>query len=130
MAKKTARKKKSNILPFESVNEPILDGQSFLKRQLKFTLLAGCFLAFCLGIGMVGYHLMGRLGWVSSYHNATMILSGMGEIDTMPTNAAKIFSGSYALFSGVVFLSTIAVLFSPVVHRFLHLMHVEEPEEK
>ncbi len=88
------------------------------------------FLAFCLGIGMIGYHRIAALNWVHSYHNATMILSGMGEIDEMPTNAARIFSGSYALFSGVVFLSTIAVLFSPVVHRFLHIMHVEEPEDK
>jgi len=30
----------------------------------------------------------------------------------------------------VVFLVTIAVMLSPVVHRFLHRLHVEEPDEE
>lgn len=113
---------------FENISKPLLDVHSFIKRQIKFTLIALLFLAFCLGIGMLGYHFIAGIGWVGAYHNATMILSGMGEIDHMPSDAARIFSGSYALFSGVVFLSTIAVLFAPVVHRFLHVMHVEDPD--
>lgn len=130
MTNKKAKKKSNKLLSFENISEPLLDRNLFLKRQLKFTLIAFVFLNFCLGIGMSGYHWIAELNWVSSYHNATMILSGMGEIDKMPSEGAKIFSGSYALFSGVVFLSTIAVLFSPVVHRFLHLMHVEELDDK
>jgi len=129
MAKKRAKKSYSS-LSFENVSEPLLEGHLFLKRQLKFTLIAFSFLALCLSIGMIGYHHFAGLEWVPSYHNATMILAGMGEIDKMPDDTAKVFSGSYALFSGVVFLSTIAVLFSPVVHRFLHIMHVEEPGDK
>jgi hypothetical protein len=115
---------------FEPAYKPLLDVHSFYQRQLKFILYATVFLAFCLGIGMVGYHLSTGMDWVSAYHNATMILSGMGEIDKMPTPGAKIFSGSYALFSGVVFLVTIAVMISPLVHRFLHIMHIDEPEDK
>ncbi len=120
----------NKILPFEHTSRPVLDARSFYQRQLKFMLYAFSFLTICLGIGMAGYHLIAGLDWVSAYHNATMILSGMGEIDQMPTNAAKIFSGTYALLSGVVFLVTIAVMVSPIVHRFLHRMHVEEPEEE
>jgi len=115
---------------FEHTSKPLLNARLFYRRQFKFMLYAFGFLAICLGIGVVGYHLSAGLNWVSAYHNASMILSGMGEIDDMPTNAAKIFSGSYALFSGVVFLVTIAVMLSPVVHRFLHRMHVEEPDDK
>ncbi|MEP6793115.1 MAG: hypothetical protein ABJB16_02225 [Saprospiraceae bacterium] len=126
---KNAAKKSSKAVPlFEHVSMPLLDTRLFIRRQIKFTIIAFCFLALCLGLGMSGYHWIAGLNWVHSYHNATMILSGMGEIDDMPTNAARIFSGSYALFSGVVFLSTIAVLFSPVVHRFLHIMHVENDD--
>lgn len=120
----------NKILPFEHTSKPVLDVRSFYQRQLKFMLFAFGFLSFCLGIGMVGYHLIAGLDWVSSYHNATMILSGMGEIDHMPTDAAKLFSGTYALLSGVIFLVTIAVMLSPIVHRFLHRMHVEEPDEE
>ncbi len=130
MTKHAAKKSKKEIPPFEHVSMPLLDTDVFIRRQFKFTIIAFSFLALCLLIGMAGYHMFAGLNWVHSYHNATMILSGMGEIDDMPTNAARIFSGSYALFSGVVFLSTIAVLFSPVVHRFLHLMHVENADDK
>jgi hypothetical protein len=34
-----------------------------------------------------------------------MILTGMGPVDPMKDNAAKLFASAYALFSGVVFLS-------------------------
>ena len=115
---------------FEHTNTPLLDTRSFYQRQIKFILFAFGFLAICLGIGMTGYHLSTGMDWISAYHNATMILSGMGEIDHMTSNAGKIFSGTYALFSGVVFLVTIAVMISPVVHRFLHRMHIDETDEK
>jgi hypothetical protein len=115
---------------FEHTSKPLLDARSFYQRQIKFMLYAFGFLSICLGIGMIGYHFIAGLSWVSAYHNATMILSGMGEIDHMPNNISKIFSGTYALLSGVVFLVTIAVMLSPIVHRFLHRMHVEEPDEK
>ena len=79
---------------------------------------------------MLGYHAIGGLNWVSSYHNATMILSGMGEIDTMQTNAAKLFSGTYALLSGIIFTSTVVVMFSPVIHRVLHIIHLDSVGEQ
>ena len=129
MTAKSPPKKKHKSL-FEHTSKPLLDARSFYQRQLKFMLFAFGFLGIFLGIGMIGYHIVADLDWVSSYHNATMILSGMGEIDAMPTNAAKLFSGTYALLSGVVFLVTIAVMLSPIVHRFLHRMHVEEPDEE
>lgn len=121
-------KQKSHL--FEHASKPLLDTHSFYQRQIKFIFYAFGFLAVCLGIGMTGYHLSMGMDWISAYHNATMILSGMGEIDHMTNNAAKIFSGTYALFSGVVFLVTIAVMISPIVHRFLHIIQIDEPEEK
>ena len=113
---------------FEHTSKPLLDKRSFYQRQIKFMLYAFGFLGIFLAIGMIGYHWSTGMDWVSAYQNATMILSGMGEIDPTPSSGAKIFSGTYALLSGVVFLSTIAVMFAPVVHRFLHKMHLENPE--
>ena len=74
---------------------------------------------------MAGYHVLGHLSWLDSFVNASMILTGMGPVDHMETAAAKIFSGVYALFSGVVFLSAAAVILTPVLHRFLHRFHIE-----
>jgi hypothetical protein len=57
---------------------------------------------------------------VTAYENAAMILSGMGPVDTVITEGGKIFAGSYALFSGIVFLIVIALIIAPVFHHFLH----------
>ena len=61
-----------------------------------------------------------------------MILTGMGPVADMKSDGAKVFSSLYALYSGVAFLSTIAVFFAPIIHRFLHILHFvpEEPDEK
>jgi hypothetical protein len=57
-----------------------------------------------------------------------MILTGMGPVNEMKTDCAKLFSSLYALFSGIVFLSTVAVIFAPIAHRILHILHFNESE--
>lgn len=75
---------------------------------------------------MAGYHYFEEMSWVDAYVNAAMILSGMGPISPMQTVGGKLFAGSYALFSGIVFLFIMALIFAPIVHRFLHKFHMEE----
>ena len=79
-------------------------------------------------IGVLGYHYLNGLGWLDALVNASMILTGMGPVDPLKNNVAKWFASAYAIFSGVAFLSIIAVLLAPAVHRFLHRLHVEEKE--
>jgi hypothetical protein len=57
-----------------------------------------------------------------------MILAGMGPVDKLETEGAKIFSSFYALFSGVAFLTTVAVFLSPLAHRLLHILHIDEDD--
>lgn len=84
-------------------------------------LLLGCsFLAFSILLGVVGYHYFFHLSWVDSLYNASMILTGMGPVDPAPGDSAKVFASIYALYSGVAFLTCVAVILSPVIHRFLH----------
>jgi len=125
-SKKTTVKKIPAVLDFEHKNKPLLPLDKFYKRQLQFIIYSSLLILISLAIGTIGYMLIAKFDLVKSFHNASMILAGMGEIDPMPDNRARIFSGVYALFSGVVFLSTIAVMFSPLVHRLLHLMHMEK----
>ena len=45
----------------------------------------------------------------------------------MPQNAvpgAKLFAGCYALFSGVLFLTSAGVILAPLVHRMMHKFHL------
>jgi len=110
-------------------NKNILSVRDFTKRMLLYGFYALILLCFSLGIGVVGYHYYAKLGWVDSLLNASMILTGMGPVDRLNTDAAKIFASLYSIFSGVIFLTTVAVFLSPLVHRLLHLLHVENGEE-
>ncbi|MBK6875075.1 MAG: hypothetical protein IPG99_01035 [Ignavibacteria bacterium] len=60
----------------------------------------------------------------------SMILTGMGPVDKMESESAKLFASFYALFSGIVFLGTAAIFIAPIAHRLLHVLHVESEEKK
>jgi hypothetical protein len=97
----------------------------FLRRLGRYGLFALMLIAISLGIGVSGYHWLGHLGWLDSFHMASMILTGMGPVADMATPGAKLFSSFYALYSGVAFLSITAVFFAPIIHRLLHILQVE-----
>jgi hypothetical protein len=115
---------------FERKHEPLAPRKSFYSRMLKSILFAFVFLIISLFIGMSGYHWISGFGWTDSLLNASMILAGMGPVNTMPTEGAKIFASFYAIFSGVAFLSMIGVVIAPVAHRFLHKFHLQDVDEK
>jgi hypothetical protein len=113
---------------YERLHEPLLPGRLFLGRMARSGVTAFALIGASLLIGMVGYHTLSHLSWVDSLLNASMILTGMGPVDRMESNAAKIFASAYALFSGVAFLTIVGLLMAPVVHRFLHRFHLETDE--
>lgn len=114
---------------FEHKNTPVLSRAAFFRRQVAFLLYAVSLLTVSLLIGMVGYHFFAGFDWTDSFYNASMILTGMGPVDELPTRMAKYFAGTYALFSGIIFLSTVGILFAPLVHRLLHLMHIDADDQ-
>jgi hypothetical protein len=54
-------------------------------------------------------------------------MRGLGQYERMSPNSwgGKFFAGSYALYSGIAVLATTAVMFAPVIHRFLHYLHAD-----
>jgi hypothetical protein len=86
-------------------------------------------IAVSLGIGAAGYHEFAGLPWLDATLNASMILTGMGPVDPLTTPAAKVFGIFYALFSGVAFLTMVAMLLAPAAHRLLHRFHLEISRE-
>jgi hypothetical protein len=54
-----------------------------------------------------------------------MIVGGMGPVDILNNQPAKVFAGFYAILSGVIFLSVFGLLIGPVFHRFLHRFHLD-----
>ena len=100
----------------------------YVTRIFKNALAGFIVLAFSLGIGMIGYHRYFGLGWVDSLYNASMILTGMGPVDKALGDEGKIFASFYAIYSGVTFLTSVAIILGPVVHRFLHKFKIEVEE--
>lgn len=100
----------------------------FYNKILRNALAATLVIGFSLGIGVVGYHIYFELGWIDSLYNASLILTGMGPVDKAPNDSAKVFASFYSLYSGVAFLTSVAVLFSPIFHRFLHKFRLDVEE--
>ena len=115
---------------FEKFSAPLASPKVFRQRVIKSGSFALIVFSIAISIGISGYHFIADMSWVDSFLNASMILGGMGEVSALHTDAAKIFAGCYALFSGVTFLSSMAIFLSPVVHRILHKLHVDvnDPE--
>ena len=111
---------------FERRHQPLASRRRYLRRLASHAALGAAFIGGALSIGVLGYHFCAGLGWIDAIHNASMILSGMGPVDPMPTTGSKLFASTYAIFSGVVFIGTVGVVLAPVIHRFLHRLHLEE----
>ena len=77
-------------------------------------------------LGMVGYEHFEQLPWRDAFLNAAMLLGGMGPVDAPRTDGGKVFAGLYALYAGLVFLVTVALVLTPIVHRVLHKFHWEQ----
>lgn len=111
---------------FETKNQKVAHPYLFIKRMVRSIFFGLLIIILSLFLGMWGYHHYENMSWIDAYVNATMILSGMGPVSPLVTTGGKIFAGTYALFSGILFLVVIAVIFSPVYHRFMHQFHLDE----
>ena len=100
--------------------------RAFYHRLLLALGLAAVLIGFSLVVGILGYHFIAGFNWVDSLLNAAMILTGMGPVNTLNSDAAKLFASAYALFSGVVFITATGILIAPIFHRVLHRFHIEE----
>jgi hypothetical protein len=115
---------------YERRTEKLLPVDRFLGRMAKTVCFALFFIFVALALGVFGYHHFAGLPWMDSLLNASMILTGMGPVDPMRTDAAKLFASLYAIFSGSVFLTAIAFMLAPVFHRLLHHFHLDDEAEE
>jgi len=111
---------------FENRAQSLLPRRKFYHRLARSASVSLTLIGGALLIGMAGYHIFENMGWIDSFANASMILSGMGPLGELKTSTGKIFAGCYALFSGVAFLTSVGIVFTPIFHRFIHKFHLEE----
>ena len=109
---------------FEHISKPLIPFHQFKSRLIRSALIGLAMVVVSLAIGMAGYlYYFPKMDWADAFVNASMLLGGMGPLASPETTGAKIFSGLYALYCGLMVVMTTAVIFAPVVHRFLHAMH-------
>lgn len=101
----------------------------FYLRVFRYGLFSLLLILISAGLGTVGYHYFCQLNWLDSFYMSCMILTGMGPTSEITSAEGKLFSSFYALYSGVAFLSITAVFFAPIIHRLLHILHIENNDK-
>jgi hypothetical protein len=100
------------------------------RHFVRSAVVAVVLVTFAVGIGVVGYHYLNGEAWIDALVDATMILGGMGPVSPLTNDAAKLFASFYALFSGLMFIATAAVLVAPWAHRLLHRLNADADDKK
>lgn len=111
---------------YEHHTSPLLSRRQFLRRLAQHGILAAAALLVSLAIGTLGFHWFIPQSWLDAFLNASMLLGGMGPVGEFKEPAGKMFAALYALYAGIVFLGVAAIFLSPILHRILHKLHLDE----
>ena len=113
---------------FDNHHHKLAPFSVFVNRIIGALMIAFGLIVVALLIGIAGYHWLAKLSWIDSFLEASMILGGMGPVNQLTSNGAKIFASIYALFAGVMFIGVMGVVISPIIHRGLHKIHLDEED--
>lgn len=101
-----------------------------LRRHfIRSAVVAGMTVTVAVIVGVAGYRFLNHEAWLDALVDATMILGGMGPVSPLTTTSAKLFASFYALFSGLVFIGTAAILVAPWAHWLLHRLDADADEK-
>ena len=70
-------------------------------RSFWFVLI---FTIVVLLIGILGFYIFHRENWIDAFYNTAGVLSTIGTSDTIDSPQAKLFSGVYFLFVGLLYI--------------------------
>ena len=111
---------------YEQKSEPPLLRKFFARRMCQHALIAIGLVAFSIAVGIAGYICFEHLSPLDAFLNAAMLLGGMGPVNAPLTDGGKLFAGIFALYAGLVFIVTAALLFTPLLHRLMHRFHWDD----
>lgn len=111
---------------YESRHQAPISPRNFFQRLAGHLMVALGLLALSLLLGMLGYRWFEQLSWIDAFLNAAMLLGGMGPVNPPLSTAGKLFAGLFALYAGLVFIVTAALVFTPIAHRLMHRLHWSE----
>ncbi|MEJ0086798.1 MAG: hypothetical protein WDO72_14020 [Pseudomonadota bacterium] len=111
---------------YETRTQKPLARPRFVRRMLVHTAIATGLIVVSIGIGMLGYFRFEHMAPLDGFLNTAMLLGGMGPVNPPLTDAGKLFAGFFALYAGLVFIVSAALLFTPLLHRLMHRFHWDD----
>jgi hypothetical protein len=111
---------------YERKNSPLIARGVFVRRVILHSGIAAALIGVSLAIGMAGYRCFEHLSPLDGFLNSAMLLGGMGPVNAPVTAAGKLFAGCFALYAGLVFIVTAALLVTPLLHRLMHRFHWDD----
>jgi hypothetical protein len=111
---------------YEKKDQPLASHAKFGSRLAINVGAAALVITAAMMLGMAGYGWFEGMDAVDAFANSAMILSGMGPLSPLLTTGGKIFAGLYAIFCGLLFFGIAALVLAPVLHRVLHIFHVND----
>lgn len=115
---------------YESKGHPLISRGAFVIRMLKHLLVVLLIILVSVCLGMLGYWYFEGHSWVSAFMHTCFLLGGYGHLTTPQSVPGQVFFGFYGLYANLVFVASLGVLFTPVVHRLLHKFHLEQRDEE
>ena len=110
---------------YESRRQPLIARRAFVRRLLNHLVAALMLIGGSIALGMTGYMCLEGLPALDAFLESAMLLGGMGALRAPVTEAGKLFAGFFALYAGLVFIATAALLVAPVAHRLLHRLDLD-----
>ena len=117
-----------NPFGLEHKRAPLASPGEYRARVARAAAASLALVAVTLGIGMAGYRWIEHFAWIDAFHQAAMLLAGMGRVVNVASAGGKLFDGIYALFCGIVLLAATGILFAPIIHRLMHRFHLEDED--
>ena len=114
------------LLRYEHRRQRPLTRRQFAVRMLRHGGIASVLVGASLVVGTAGYICFAHQGILDAFLNASMLLGGMGPVNAPVTEGGKLFAGFFALYAGLLFIATAALLFTPLLHRLMHRFHWDE----
>jgi len=111
---------------YEHRTAPVIPWPAFVRRMLRHGGYVLETTAVSIALGMAGFHFLAQQTWLDGFLNAAMLLGGMGPVGDIQSSAGKLFAGFFALYAGLFFITSFAILAAPVLHRLLPKFHADE----
>ena len=115
---------------FESKNDPLLSRAEFLARMGRSLGVTLLIVAFSLLLGGAGYHYFGDSALDRCRAERLDDPHGHGAGRSPAVHGGQAFCDLLRLYSGIAFLTMMAVLLAPVIHRLMHKFHLEESDDE